>query len=430
MVESKAVPETNPKLSAAERLKLIQTLNALPLAQFEELLIALNPPKGNIPTDTAAQAIRSKALFEWIESPIGPGIPELENLLGLIIATHSQKAQELISFAISGKINSTTTAEVRAIVELLRKKTGDNSIDVAFFEEGSINMILSGSPEGLKQLQKLFESGELRYLRTPSVESVHSVSDSTASARKARLIQVLRLTSNSSVARERDLDLDQYLEHYLNLTSTSASALKRALEGLSDFDLRLILGRIGELVSYSTSAHDLTSYLARHSDCDIERYRKLASYRDRDLVVARDLARDLTHDLANYRNLANYRDLANYLARELSRFRYLIRFRFRASKTDRRLALNHADLTYANLNNIDLRQIDLTEADFTGADLSEANLIGANLTRTDFTGADVTETIFGDNLGLTAISKQNLQRRGAILQDPPSSDILSLVSVR
>ncbi|MEM9092629.1 MAG: hypothetical protein AAGC93_28345 [Cyanobacteria bacterium P01_F01_bin.53] len=79
------MPEEKRTLSAAERLHLIQTLNALPGPQFDELLFALNPPSANIPSNAAPQANRSKALLEWIESPIGPGLPELEAILKNII---------------------------------------------------------------------------------------------------------------------------------------------------------------------------------------------------------------------------------------------------------------------------------------------------------------------------------------------------------
>lgn len=76
-------------LSAAERLRLIQTLNALPGPQFDELLFALNPPSANVPGNAAPQGSRSKALLEWIESLIGPGLPELEAILESIVATQS-----------------------------------------------------------------------------------------------------------------------------------------------------------------------------------------------------------------------------------------------------------------------------------------------------------------------------------------------------
>ena len=69
------------KPSPAERLRLIQTLNALPQPQFDELVFALNPPPGNIPGNSAPQGSRSAYLLQWVESPIGPGLADLEAVL-------------------------------------------------------------------------------------------------------------------------------------------------------------------------------------------------------------------------------------------------------------------------------------------------------------------------------------------------------------
>ena len=66
------------ELSARDRLSLKQTLCALPKPQFDDLVFALNPPKGNLPGDAAPQSDRAMALLEWTESVIGPGLVELE----------------------------------------------------------------------------------------------------------------------------------------------------------------------------------------------------------------------------------------------------------------------------------------------------------------------------------------------------------------
>ena len=77
-----------PQASAAlSRLQLIKVLNGLPPTQFEELVIALNPPSGIVPSGGAAQGMRSSALMQWIEGPTGPGINELQVILNHIIAT-------------------------------------------------------------------------------------------------------------------------------------------------------------------------------------------------------------------------------------------------------------------------------------------------------------------------------------------------------
>ena len=77
-----------------ERLKLIQTLNALPTVQFDEIVFALNPPSGNIPGNSTSQDSRSKALLTWLESSMGPGLVELELVLASIAATQKQTERQ------------------------------------------------------------------------------------------------------------------------------------------------------------------------------------------------------------------------------------------------------------------------------------------------------------------------------------------------
>ncbi|MBE7382461.1 MAG: leucine-rich repeat domain-containing protein [Leptolyngbya sp. SIO1E4] len=65
--------EAKPKtvLNSRERLKLFRKLKALPQAQFEELVFALNPPQGVLPSSTGAQGSRAKELLDWAEGPTG-----------------------------------------------------------------------------------------------------------------------------------------------------------------------------------------------------------------------------------------------------------------------------------------------------------------------------------------------------------------------
>ncbi|MEM9219800.1 MAG: hypothetical protein AAGD25_36415 [Cyanobacteria bacterium P01_F01_bin.150] len=68
-------------LSTAKRLKLVRTLNDLPIGQFETLLTALAPPGGVVPSSTAPQGVRASALLQWIEGPTGKGLSELQDVL-------------------------------------------------------------------------------------------------------------------------------------------------------------------------------------------------------------------------------------------------------------------------------------------------------------------------------------------------------------
>lgn len=103
------------RLSAARRIRLIKTLNALPTAQFEQLVFALAPPRGNIPSNLTAQAHRSSALLEWVESPMGPGLKRLEDILESLIQDISNTDQY------------SDTRAVEQVISVLREDTGMQS---------------------------------------------------------------------------------------------------------------------------------------------------------------------------------------------------------------------------------------------------------------------------------------------------------------
>ncbi|MEM9005657.1 MAG: hypothetical protein AAGE59_19300, partial [Cyanobacteria bacterium P01_F01_bin.86] len=62
-----------------ERLALFSTLSQLPEPQFEQLVFALNVPRGNL-SSSASQSSRVSQLLGWAES-IGCGLDELRQVL-------------------------------------------------------------------------------------------------------------------------------------------------------------------------------------------------------------------------------------------------------------------------------------------------------------------------------------------------------------
>ena len=408
----------NPKLPARDRLCLIQTINALPPTQFDELVFALDPPKGVVASSTAAQGTRSKDLLDWLEGSSGPGLAAADEVLQILIPKATKTAPQPVAFVMSGKVSSSTASELQAFVELLRKKTGDDSIDIAFFQEGSIKVILNGSPEGLSKLQEMFESGELDQLNIPPVEAVTPIDSNTQDARKPRLIQALHLSlknvnldlagdlySNLVHASARDNTLDNALDNALDLMDDIYSAIASARASASDSALGIALDNALDLMNARAHSHALA--LARDIDSalDIASDGALA----RDIDSALDIARARAIDLASALDIARTRASDVALARDsgIARARAIARDIARNSGIDHNL-----DLSKANLHGANLRDINLTGADLTGADL---------------THADVTGTVFGDNPGLTETDKRDLQSRGAIIQDPPSSDVPALV---
>jgi hypothetical protein len=70
-----------PSLSPKERLRLIKNISALPPAQFEQLLFALNPPPEIIAGSAGSQGNRVSDLLTWAEGPTGPKLDSVLDLL-------------------------------------------------------------------------------------------------------------------------------------------------------------------------------------------------------------------------------------------------------------------------------------------------------------------------------------------------------------
>ena len=459
MVETTSVREERPKLSAKDRLCLIQTINALPLIQFDELVFALDPPKGLVAPNTAAQGQRSKDLLDWLEGPSGPGLAPLDEMIGSIIEKYSHKADKYLAFAISGKIKSSTSSELKAFVELLRRKTGCSSIDIAFFEEGSIKFFVSVSYPSIDIIEELFNTGELNNLEISSIESIEDINKSSSIARKCRLIRVLRLfykrhgsNRGTNLISDHDLVIDivSRILHNINL---SRDVIRMLIDDIINFfgvesadeiiySLDINIDRAlasAQDLSFAVSTNDTPSNIfeqvrtsniicvydlscslihifslihnilhANESTLNHNSIRNLIY----NLVRASDIILDIKHNLVNaLRSLDPFLD--SHQIRNIDSISVLIN----ALSIEREIILN-------SLCN---GKLTLSKADLSGADLSYLNLMEADLTETDLTNADVTGTLLRNNPGLTDEDKQNLQSRGAIILDPPNSDVPALV---
>ena len=83
------------------RLELVQTLDALPLAQFEELVFALQVPNRAVPPRFPTGGNRSRELLTWVEGPTGPGLAALRAILSQFLVPTSPEipGTELVTFA-------------------------------------------------------------------------------------------------------------------------------------------------------------------------------------------------------------------------------------------------------------------------------------------------------------------------------------------
>jgi hypothetical protein len=70
---------------SAQRMVLMQKLNALPPQLLGTLVFAVNPPSGIIPPMPAPQGDRTSALLEWAEGPCGCGLSVVQELLDKIV---------------------------------------------------------------------------------------------------------------------------------------------------------------------------------------------------------------------------------------------------------------------------------------------------------------------------------------------------------
>lgn len=71
-----------------ERLALYKNLLSLVPAQLDELVFALDPPDGIVPTSTSANPSDVvKGLLQWVESPTGCGLEHLREIFALVVGS-------------------------------------------------------------------------------------------------------------------------------------------------------------------------------------------------------------------------------------------------------------------------------------------------------------------------------------------------------
>lgn len=201
IAQSHLTVDSRQTLLPTDRRHLRQTLSALPPVQFDELVLLLDfsPERLSVrstsfeesPQETLRQ--RSQALLRWATSPVGPGIARVEKVLAKVISKYSTTAKVVMSFAVDRSVYSITVETIESFVQYLKERVEDESLEVDFFEQGGMKLILKGGDRGLELLKDLFELGKLNYPGLPSIETIYSLDESLLDERKARLVKTLQL---------------------------------------------------------------------------------------------------------------------------------------------------------------------------------------------------------------------------------------------
>lgn len=76
--EPTAATADPPKSNTQKRMELFQLLSALPGPTFDAIVYAVNVPPPLMPPAAAPQGQRVPALLNWVQSPVGCGLAELE----------------------------------------------------------------------------------------------------------------------------------------------------------------------------------------------------------------------------------------------------------------------------------------------------------------------------------------------------------------
>ena len=193
--------ETMGELSRQQRFKLAGILNSLPLAQFNQVVFALNPPAGIIALDGAPQGKRTFELLEWLESPTGLGLKALLEILEEIPNLDTDELLKATSpryrVTLAVDANSVDMQRLRRIVDGLGALMGDDSIRIIDIDEGSLKIEFTGDPRKLHRLIELFESEEFTEIDGASVIDVKRIGDHVAILKQGSEVWNQWLLTNS-----------------------------------------------------------------------------------------------------------------------------------------------------------------------------------------------------------------------------------------
>ena len=170
-------------LSALKRFKLVGLMNSLPEAEFNQVVLALNPTPGLVAPRGASKGDRTFDLFEWIQSSNGPG---LEVLIKILQEIPNSNLEELLSnTSYRYKVTLDVDPEridinqLKQVINGLGSMVGDDSIRIIGVDKGSLTIYFTGDPDKLQRLPELFDSGQLIHILDGSITSLERVDTET-----------------------------------------------------------------------------------------------------------------------------------------------------------------------------------------------------------------------------------------------------------
>ncbi|TVP64104.1 MAG: pentapeptide repeat-containing protein [Leptolyngbya sp. LCM1.Bin17] len=420
MIEPSPLPISKYVLSLEESLELTAILNRLPLSQLLQLELVAGVTNEAMPTSSEAIGLRNAELLRWVGGATGIGWERffvlLKDVTGCAL-THQLKRLELV---IEVNFNATDVSLLLLLLQELQDKADAPLLKITSIQRGSARLNLQSSLEELERVKHLVDSGTLtqvagqRILSTKIFFDLSNTNLSGAYLKRANLkranlkrTDLMRVDLSGADLRGANLFRANLFRANLSRINLSRAYLIEAhfnKANLSEANLEQ-----ANLIGADLIRADLIGVILR--DARLNRANLSKAHLNRADMVGSDL---IGADLI----------CANLIGANLNRADLI------------GANLSGANLSGADLSWADLSRANLNRADLSGANLSQANLSRANLCRADLTGASlnevilsratVSQAIFGNNPGLQAEDKINLGRRGAIVQDLPGAEAVSL----
>ncbi|MEL4896771.1 pentapeptide repeat-containing protein [Crocosphaera sp. Alani8] len=274
------------------------------------------------------------------------------------------------------------------IVSFFRKVSEDNLIQVDYIDQSSFNLILNGSEQGLRKLEKLFRAGTLEksikkikseYFSQIIIENLCFVED----------VEVIKKCQIIQETRVQGIDKNKLIKEYLSgvdLSGANLQGINLSWSNLSNINLQ----------GANLTGANLSGVNLNQSNL-IESYLTEVSLVGADLIEANLMGAELTKSVLIGTDLS-HADLSGC----------------NLSKAN----LSDCNLSYTNLSWANMSSTNLSNCKFNNAILQRSHLDKANLTNVNFNDVDVTNAKFADNKGISDEQKNTLIQRGASFHSP------------